>query len=286
MNDYFSLPIYKLEYSVYPKKYTTIRYWLGAYLRNNLLYAASYVMLDEGYSLLDMINDSGENDIPKGFSIQADPIFQAEDIDRNCHLRFSISLFGFMIKYAPAFDIAVNIMCDNGLGHPQTPLVISECYQYPVKEMRYAASSKRNLRVSFITPISLYSNRAKSIEKQGILDKQNGIPTFYHLACFVARRLNRLKKHYDGGDLLSEEEIEEWCFDARKAQIEDCELRRIILQGTPKQNTRKPIYFSGYVGYIDVSKVEERFLPLLYLGQFINVGNDTAYGIGQYELSY
>lgn len=139
-------------------------------------------------------------------------------------------------------------------------------------------------RIEFISPIALYNNRGKSIPKQGILDKQNGMPNFYYLIMALSRRVNKLQTYYGNGATLSNEDIDLWCDEARKACVEQCTLTRAVLRGTPRQGLSKSIYFSGYVGNLTVSNVVEKYIPLLQMGTHLNVGNDTVYGLGQYEL--
>ncbi len=288
MQSNFQLPIYILEYTVVPESPTYINYWLGAYIRNSLLYAASSVYVSKEASLRDIVsNKTGAvaEDSPKGYALQCDPIFFNSRIDDGDSLKFRILLFGKFIQLRDSFHQSVVLMCKTGIGHPKVRLRIESFSFAPVPKLMENKDKKSGTyRIDFITPTSLFSNRAKSVSKQGLLDKQNGMPNFYYMILYLTRRLNRIGATYGDGERITDEEIDLWCEKARKAQVEECTMRRLFMSGTPKKDTARPIYFSGYVGSLTISNVDRQYLQLLHLGQYMNVGNDAVYGLGQYEI--
>ncbi len=284
MHTNLQLPIYILEYTVVPETPTHINYWLGAYIRNNLLYAASEIPADAS-DLRSVLSGDGRDDTPRPYAIQCDPLLENKRITPASPLTFRISLFGKFMKYRDQMHLAVSKMCTNGLGHPKVPMQIMSFSCRPVPTSENFSEKGGLYRIDFSTPISLYSNRAKSSSKQGLLDKQNGIPTFYYLILALTRRTNRLCAAHSDGTYMTDEEIDSWCENARKAQIEECIMRRIVLQGTPKRDTAKPIYFAGYVGHITIYDLDKQYLPLLQNGQYTGVGNDTVYGMGHFEVT-
>ncbi len=285
MQKYLQLPIYVLEYTVVPEAPSHINYWLGAYIRNNLLFAAASVPVDENTSLRDMISGDGQNDSPRPYAIQCDPVFKNMRINPSGSLTFRIMLFGKFMKYRDLMHQAVSIMCANGLGHPKVPMQIMSFSCRPAPAAGETDTKGGLYRIDFITPVSLYSNRAKSSSKQGLLDKQNGMPTLYYLILALTRRVNRLHVAHADGEAMTDEAIDSWCENARKAQVEECVLRRTLLQGTPKRDSAKSMFFAGHVGHMLLYDVDSQYLPLLQSGMYTSVGNDTTYGMGHFEIS-
>lgn len=278
------ISIYTLEYIVAPRKNVQLLYWVGALLRNNLLYAAASVEVEDGRSLLDVIQ-STDHLLPRGYSLQCDPIFDKVSLSGRNRLNLKIRLFGHFSAYAQHFHRAVLAMCERGIGTPQTPLSVLSCRNYRSEvPFNLRKSSRDRLVMEFVTPVSIYNGRAKPLAKRTSLDMQNGMPGLYFTIRSLVRRINKLQFAYEGGELWSDEQVDEWCLQAREAQLEECALRRIVLEGPPRQTSERPIYFKGYVGHAVYSGVDDKYLPLLWQGTETNVGNDTVYGMGQYQL--
>ncbi len=276
---------YAIEYQIIPLTPININYWLGSILRNNLLYAASNIKVNNNQSLYDILaNKDIENDIadiPKGYAIQCTPILEMGKI--NTSLYFRILLFGNTIAYSTYLNQAVLFMCSRGIGHPQTPMQIID-HNEGFIDLPTIDKTPDILRIEFTTPVSLYNNRAKSASKRGILDKQNGAPNLYYLIYSLTKRINRLQYLYQNETIWTEDEMEEWCKEARDAQIEECSFKRIILKGTPRKDHSKPIFYSGYIGHMVLSGINKKYMSLLLLGTYLNAGNNTVYGLGQYEI--
>lgn len=278
------ISIYTLEYIIAPRKKVQLLYWVGALFRNNLLYAAASVDVGNGRSLLDVIQSSDDL-LPRGYSIQCDPIFERTSLSARNHLSLKIRLFGQFSVYAQYFHAAVLGMCGRGIGMPQTSFSILNCRNYRSEvPFDLQTLSRDRLVLQFVTPVSIYNGRAKPLTKRTSLDMQNGMPGLYFMIRSLVRRINKLQYAYEGGELWSDEQVDEWCMQAREAQLEECSLRRIVLEGPPRQTAERPIYFKGYVGHAVYSGVDEKYLPLLWQGTEANVGNDTVYGMGQYLL--
>lgn len=122
--------------------------WIGAVLRNNLLYAAENIPVSESRSLYSVLETyPGEPDFshpfykewaggfPKGFSLGCPPLFPVgfsyPAIRKNEVLTCSLCLVGHMAQYAPYVVEAVRCMCKRGIGKPVVPLQlidVSECH--------------------------------------------------------------------------------------------------------------------------------------------------------------
>ena len=277
------ISIYTLEYAVCPKTDVKIVYWAGAILRNNLLYAAASIYVDEFHTLLDLIQET-DHLLPRGYSLQCEPLLSKTVWNEGNPLRFKIQLFGRFSTFADYFHSAVMAMCRRGIGTPMTSLSLLSCRHYRMEFPRMSLSSGDWLEIDYVTPVSIYNSRSMPQSRRTSLDMQNGMPGLYFLIRSLVRRINKLHYAYEGGTLWTDEQVDEWCMEARSAQLEKCSLRRIVLQGPPRQSSARPIYFKGYIGHAVYSGVDARYLPLLQIGMETNVGNDTVYGMGQYNV--
>lgn len=264
-------------------------------MRNNMLYAAASIPVQQEMSLLDVvktnflpdnrcIDAANQDTLMRGYALQCDPIVLQEQPNRS-KIVFRILLFGNYAVYAELFHQAIVSMCTRGIGRPMTAMQIIEHKRFTI-EATSREQKWNEIEFNFITPMSLYNNRANSMSRQSVLDRQNGIPSLYFLTRGLAHRINKLSWLYGNGKLYPDDEIDNWCEEARNAQLEDCQLQRVVLKGTPHTSGKKPIFYSGYMGNMTFSGVPQKYLALLHLGTQTNVGNDTVYGIGHYELNY
>lgn len=278
------ISIQTLEYEIAPDRKVNFLYWVGALLRNNLLYAAASVPVDEEFSLLDMIQNTDDLQ-PRGYALQCDPIFEKTVLTSRESLHFRIRLFGRFAAYAAHFHAAVQAMCRRGIGHPPAPMHILSCRSYRNSEPVGLSGQSNALALTFITPVSIYNSRTLPQAKRTSLDMQNGMPGLYFTLRSLVRRINKLQVAYDGGTLWEDTQVEEWLRESRVAQLEECSLQRMVLEGPPRKKSERPIYFKGYVGHAVYSGLPDKYLPLLWVGMDTNVGNDTVYGLGQYSVS-
>ena len=129
------------------KKNTAFKAWIGAVVRNNFMYAADSVQVEENgksLSLRDLINripldvshplyKELANGFPKGYSF-AFPLYpydgtNALTLKKGDSLTFSLYLAGSLSKYYKSFFEAIWLMCDNGIGHPKSPFTIDSIYE-------------------------------------------------------------------------------------------------------------------------------------------------------------
>ena len=123
------ISVYSMEYDLAPTQPVHIKYWIGAVLRNNLLYAASKIGVGNG-TLLELISrkeSEEKQDNPRGFALQCAPIFIPETLQMGELFSFRLQLFGNRKNYAEAFHQAVVEMCKRGFGYPMTPMTIMSC---------------------------------------------------------------------------------------------------------------------------------------------------------------
>ncbi len=127
-------------------KATMFDAWSGAILRNNLLYSAEQVFIEqEQMSLREIINvfplkkshplyKELQDGFPKGYQISmvSHSNLNSEDtkLSKGEIVTFSLYLIGKMSIYLPYFIQAIRKMCLRGLGKPQNPfLLIDICEQ-------------------------------------------------------------------------------------------------------------------------------------------------------------
>lgn len=138
------LVYHRLEVCISPEKDVCIDGWLGAVIRNNLLYAAEQVTVEGGISLLTVINRlilsekhplyaSLVGGFPKGFSLV---VLSPENIytsriflHKNEKVIFSLVLIGEYIRYYEDFVVAIRNMCERGMGVSMVPWTLHEIYE-------------------------------------------------------------------------------------------------------------------------------------------------------------
>ena len=135
------LTYHRLDISISPETDVTIHGWLGAVIRNNLLYAAENVRTPEGISLLALLDRFPVTEqhplysvlkggFPKFFAISVlSPegvlssrwlLSRAEEVD------VYLSLIGSAGRYYREFIEAVRMKSRQGLGKPRTPFRLNE----------------------------------------------------------------------------------------------------------------------------------------------------------------
>ena len=119
--------------TVYPEA------WIGAVLRNNLLYAAEQIPVGRSKSLFAILDEyPGKPDFshpfykewaggfPKGFSLGCPPFYSDgfcyPPLQKNKIFTFSLALIGHMVQYTPYLIEAVRRLCERGIGKPLVPL--------------------------------------------------------------------------------------------------------------------------------------------------------------------
>jgi len=207
---------------------------------------------------------------------------------------FEIILFGKAIKHYPYFIAAMNRFGEKGIGYLKQPFRVSKVYsQQPVlknvvydgeilysKPFVQSLSTVQNalpdvavssLTLKFHTPVRLLQEKEvfRNIEFVQIVEN-------------LLRRIESLTYFHQGEffELDSEELIEQ----AFEVGIEHSRLENVKINRFSTRQKSK-MMLDGQEGEITFKGNHlERYLPLLYLGQFIHVGKQTAFGLGQYEI--
>lgn len=135
------LVYHRLEVCICPERDVCIDGWLGAVIRNNLLYAAEQVETGEGISLLGRIDrlslaedhpwyKSLSGGFPKGFSLSVvypEEVYSSRlSLGKGERLVFALVLIGELACYYKAFVAAIRFMCSRGIGTPMVPFSLQE----------------------------------------------------------------------------------------------------------------------------------------------------------------
>ncbi|MDR3062216.1 MAG: CRISPR system precrRNA processing endoribonuclease RAMP protein Cas6 [Dysgonamonadaceae bacterium] len=230
---------------------------------------------------------------------------------KNEILCFSVILIGDMAQYFNYFIRAIRLMCQRGFGYPMVPFLLidvnersysGECQllateqsglsdrlQYPVRLSDFYPNqpkgNKKSLKIMFETPVSLFKQTKKKDTKISYQDKTNGFPSFYQLVRSMVFRLQKLHTLYVDPDNYfdSEEQIEDYLNHARECSLLAADIRKIVLQSTPKKETEDRIQFGGYIGELSFDGDFSGYIPLLRFMQELGVGDGVVYGMGRFR---
>lgn len=229
------LYFHELEFCISATQNVKIDGWLGAVLRNNLIFAAEKIIISNPISLRYIINTSPiaethplhsklKGGFPKGYVINLLSHQKATSrlsLKQGDTVRFSIVLFGNFSCYYTEFVLALEQMCKAGLGHPKAPFhldIISECQsngihyiwpdnwqkslpslQTPIRITDFINSKfkdeENEIEIHYPVPLNLYNNTFKKKKLNGS-DRMNGFPGFYQLIRSLADRMVKLTALY------------------------------------------------------------------------------------------
>ena len=286
--------------------------WPGAIIRNNLLFAAEQVQIQKnGRTLREQIDDLplAENHplykelkegFPKGYvltdfshfdsSTPCGTILKGEDFT------FALLLIGQFNDYRFYFFEAIREMCERGIGKPITPfqlIDISEDRLSPVSlndfMQRDTVDCFSTLTARFLTPTILIRPKGKKNTQLSYQDKTNRFPSLYQLTRSLLSRMIKLYALYVDPANLSASHYEEEILDAYLEKAGLPLLRAAAIQYKNLPNARKKekkneMPLAGYVGEQTYEGYFDPYLPLLKFMSALGVGNDTVYGLGQFEV--
>jgi hypothetical protein len=279
--------------------------WLGAALRNNLLYAAEHVNVIGAVSLRQVINllplrqdhplySEMKGGFPKGFGIallsHGESVFSCR-LQKDETLRFSILLYGHFSEYKTAFVQAVENMCTRGIGKPMVPFRLESITEKPFIRLSDFTNNKCKadeceITIRYTAPTNLY-NEYKNI--QGHKDRQHEFPGFNQLVHSLSYRIAKLATLYtcpENKDFYPEIEaaIEPFAQYAVTVVLVSAQIQRIELCSTARKGTPDRVRFSGYTGTLTFTGHFNYYLPLLLFMQNIGAGSHTTYGLGRYRV--
>ncbi len=322
--------------------------WSGAILRNNLLKAANQVIVNDKVNLLELIDHFPLTEIhpmykelkegfPKGYVIAlpeeylvahselSPKIFGQkkrtilENTQEGLYLKegeifkFSLFLIGNMSSYYQHFIHAIQLMCQQGMGHPQVPFsLIDICEKsydgklhllttgnndqiksliYPIIFSDYQSFSenkhKTRIEITFLTPVVLFKQTMRKNPTLSYQDKSNGFPSFYQLVRSAVARILKLTMLYISPEKTDIDELslayfEDWINYATHASLVLVDMYKTTLKNTSKKESANKMPLSGYIGKQIYEGYFNQFLPMLKFMEALGVGNETVYGLGRY----
>ena len=301
----------KLHFSISPNSPTYCIGWIGALLRNNFMFAAENIPMQNyhGYSFREFIQTPNLNEshplhtqckggLPKGISLQLhnylNPVSETW-IMPDHPIHFSIILYGTFMQYVSECISTIQQMCTNGLGHPKVPFLfkqeIESKSEVNIQDFinRKFRKNENTIVVHLPIPLNLSNNAFKRDDKSTIIHKL-GFPEFYPFIRSISDRIGKLASIYVFPDrpdyyLHADALIEPFTSYATSVSFSAVNIQLINLYSTPKERQKKRLRFSGYVGQIEYNGYFNYYLPLLYFAQALGAGHNTAYGLGQFFIS-
>jgi len=226
--------------------------------------------------------------IPHPFVLRP-PLNRDNDIRQGQVFSLGSVLIGKAVEYLPYFVLVFEVMGQRGLGSDRgvCSLVRAHCgrevvYEPDGKPMTGVPPLKgkdifdrhpqapKNITLEFTTPLRLVRNRR-------ILDEIG----FQDVFRTLLRRLALLSTFH----CKNEPDVDFRNIIAKSAEVRTVkhELRwQEQSRYSTRQNARMSI--GGLVGQVTFEGELEPFYPYLVLGQFLHVGKNTSFGLGQYIL--
>jgi len=264
----------------------------------------SYSMI---FSPSNVTNFKRIKDIPRGFVIKP-PLDIESSYDKERPFVFDLVIFGKHWVSFPWFVVALNLLSNIGIGLNRAKFAISEISiwngdffvpiydpanrmirneQYFITEetlLKNIKTSLDTITLKFLTPTRIKYNPTGEKGKSTVVKH----PEFHHIIRRLIQRLNMLSNIYCDckfvDDVYSLIEASEriktvssdliWHHRTRKSKtMRDKE-------GMPATHDQ-----SGFTGSITFSGNMKVFMPILLVGQYVHVGEDTVFGNGWYEVS-
>lgn len=307
MNTLFSQLAYqKFNIRFFSSEQNDMKFWLGSVLRNRFLYAADRVFDDQGVSLRQLIDTLPlpeehflygqlQGGFPKGFLFDSSSIpynapgFTLED---NKIYTISLILIGNTITRKQLFLDAIQLMLQEGFGHPIIPLTLIDITEEPLQSFNtnFDENTERvKLELFLKTPVCLFHTSKE--DANGFQNKLNGFPSFYQFMRSLTYRLLTLCMLYtDSSILASKEEMdnlaEQYLQPSAQALLLRADLRLEKRYNTPKKGENSIHAMSGYTGRLVFGQVSSQYLPLLTFAEALGVGANIHYGLGCYQIQY
>ena len=137
--------------------------------------------------------------------------------------------------------------------------------------MHTAPHNTDEIELEFITPTSIKVN-----------GKWTDNLTFEHLIRNLLRRIRFLSYFHCGEDL----DIDAPALIEASAAVNHNSRLNWLRKDRYSYRAEKSVPMGGFMGKIRFSGELEPFLPFIYLGEYLHIGHHTAFGFGQYGITY
>lgn len=298
-----NLSVSRLTVRFFAQERVSMKFWIGAVLRNRFLYAADQVLDEQGLSLRRHIDTLPlpqdhflykqlQGGFPKGFLFDCSTLpYEAPGftLEENWIYTFSLVLIGNMVVHKQLFIEALRVMLQAGFGHPIVPLTLVDIVETPPQSCPIvpceSSDAVTTLELLLKTPVCLFPVSKK--EGNGFQSKMNGIPSFCQFMRSLAYRLVTLSILYTSnwGPLDKEQmdrQIDQYLQSSEQALLLRADLRWEKRRNTPKKGANVAYIMGGYTGRLVFGQVPTHYLPLLAFAEALGVGADISYGLGSF----
>ncbi len=272
--------------------------WIGAHLRNRLLYVMESVPYGDGITLREFITSVSVDEshplykelsggAPKGYSIKVEsPLFFAQNYTHPSQLPlvFSVTLVGRLSAASAQVVEALHRLAEAGLNRVSFTCQIASVHNSSVREVLESHIFGSRLDLTIYTPMSLYKLRDKG--SGSYQARLNGLPTLYQLVQSSANKLVKLSTLYCGTpwDLSTPTYIEQVCAATVPLSLSRCNIRQLTVTTAPRVSDRGRMKFKGVIGSMSWRGDSSSFGALLAVASHLNLGDDTVYGMGSFSV--
>ncbi|MDR1791965.1 MAG: CRISPR system precrRNA processing endoribonuclease RAMP protein Cas6 [Bacteroidales bacterium] len=276
--------------------------WVGAIVRNNIVYHLERHIdscpllkggFPKGYVLTNFSHFSLDNDI----------IY----LNKGQYFSFSLILIGVLNEYFSLFEEALQQMCVIGFGkNPQTskPTKVgftdlnitkgdtfywtnSLSFEKAKEDTFYQNKKTIGLKIKFLTPTQLV-RIGKLTRKEtplGSQAKANCFPSLYQIVHTAVCRLQNLYNIYINKRIEQISAVDDnFMRNAAFAQLQSADLQFIKLKNTLKKETKNEQPLRGFIGEQIYEGYLQDYIPILQFMSKLGIGNETAYGLGNFEI--
>ena len=156
----------------------------------------------------------------------------------------------------------------------ETEMLTDEGVILGLEDVMHAAPSVTDtIDLEFLTPTSIKVN-----------GRWTSHLTFEHLIRNLLRRIRFLNYFHCGEDLDAEVDVHALIETARA--VEDIPRLQWLRRDRYSHRAEASVPMSGFVGNIRFEGELAPFLPFIRLGEYLHIGHHTAFGYGQYRLTY
>lgn len=296
-----------LSYTEIRVRFTTrdkqkIEGWIGAHIRNRFLYCAESITVRGGDTTLREVLSTEcplseshplynelKGGFPKGYVIKIYSIdYDSGDSDMSMFnsFDFSIVLIGDRAAYRMEAIEAVELLADSGIMGVKFSSEISHIESFSLGDFMEFPYSSNVLKISIATPMSLYKNKVTKSTQDSYQAKMNGLPTLYQITQSAAHRIAKLGVLYSGimwsRELVAG--IESITNISTLPLITECNIYRGVIHSSKRISDGQIMNFDGIVGTMAWSGKVDELIPLLSFCSKISLGDDTVYGMGNFNL--
>lgn len=297
------LNLQRIDIRFFPNNPVEMNFWIGAVLRNRFLYAADKVICKQGISLRQLIETLPLQEehflykqlrggFPKGFLFDCSRLpYNAPGfiLEADRIYTFSLILIGKNIVYKTLFIEAIQLMLNEGFGHPIVPMTIVDIAEKDISGFHSPSIEQEQIKLEllFRTPVCLLHSPKE--ESNGFQNKLNNFPSFYQFMRSLAYRVITLGILYANGTEIEsrkqmDEMIEQYIRPSAYALLLKADLHYEKRYSSPKKEEKKVYSMSGYTGKLVFGQVYANYFALLTFASELGVGSDINYGLGNFQV--